>query len=69
MRSGAILLLCSAYLLVGIGAGLNCAFALMLGFPAVGHERQVCVAAFAALVSFVTGIVVHRQIAILKETA
>jgi hypothetical protein len=66
LRSGAILLLCSGYLLVGFVAGLNCALALMLRFPAVGHERQVYVATFAALVSFITGIVVHRQIAVLK---
>ena len=67
LRSGAIQLLCSGYLLVGFVIGLNCALALMLGFPAIGHERQICAATFVALVSFSTGIVVHRQIARLKE--
>ena len=69
LRSGAILLLCSGYLLVGFVAGLNCALALMLGFPAVGHERQVYAATFAALGLFITGIVVHRQIALPKEVS
>ena len=69
LRSGAIQLLCSGYLLVGFVAGLNCALALMLGFPAVGHERQVYAATFAALGSFITGIVVHRQIALPKEVS
>ncbi len=69
LRSGAILLLCSGYLLVGIGVGLNCALALMLRFPAVDRERQLYAASLAALASFITGIVVHRQIAILKEAS
>ncbi len=67
LRSWAILLLCSGYLLVGSVAGLNCAFALMLGLPAVGHERQLYAAALVALVSFIAGIIVHRQRAILKD--
>ena len=69
LRSGAIQLLCSGYLLVGFVIGLNCALALMLGFPAIGHERQLYAATFAALVSFSTGIVVHRQMGILKEAS
>ncbi len=66
LHSGAIFVLCSGYLLIGFVAALNCVLALMLGFPAVGHERQIYLATFAALASFVTGIAVHRQIAVLK---
>lgn len=69
LRPGAILLLCSGYLLVGFVLGLNCALALTLRFPAVGNERQLYAATLAALLSFVTGIVVQHQIAILKEAS
>ena len=66
LRAGAILLLSGGYMLVGFMTGLNCGLALVLRFPAIGRERQLGVATFVALAVFITGIVLHRQIAILQ---
>ncbi len=67
LRRRAILLLCSGYLLVGFVVGLESALAIAMGFPMAGHERQVVAAAIAALACVITGIVLHRQIALLRD--
>jgi hypothetical protein len=54
--------LCSGYLVVGFVVALNSTVALLLAFPALGHERPLGAALVAALVLIITGIAVHHQI-------
>jgi hypothetical protein len=61
--------LCSGYLLVGFVVGLNSTVTLLLGFPTLGHERQLSVALVAAAVLIITGIAIHGQIARLNEVS
>jgi hypothetical protein len=69
LHRGAIVALCSGYLLVGFMLGLQSALLMATGFAPVGHERQIAATAVIALVLIVAGIAIHRQIAILNDAS
>ncbi len=69
LHRGAMVALCCGYLLVGFMLAWPLVLALATGFGVAGSERQLAAMAIIALTSIVAGIVIHRQIAILKDAS